>query len=29
MMFGSLMEKFSKKYIFLKYLVILHFVDKH
>lgn len=29
MMFGYLMEKFSEKDIFLKYLITLHFVDKH
>lgn len=28
-MFGYLTETFSKKYICLKYLIILHCVDKH
>lgn len=29
MMFCYLMEKFSKKDIVLKYLIILHFIGKH
>lgn len=29
MMFGYLMEKFSKKDIVLKYLIILYFIGKH